>query len=56
MIHNLVSNHIIYRNVYLTSQRKVMIQNNLLSKLKSVIREALGYCGGLPWSDTKREF
>lgn len=40
----------------LISQRKIVIQSNLLSKLKSVILEVLKYPGGWPWSDTKHEF
>lgn len=54
MVHNLVLNHIILRYVYLIFHRK--IQNNLLSKLKTIILEALGHSGHVSWSDNTHEF
>lgn len=48
MAYNLVLSHIIHRNMYLISQSKVTTQNNLLSKLKSVILETLEHAGGVP--------
>lgn len=56
MVHSWVLSDIIHRNVYLISQSKVMIQNNLLGKFEIVILEALGHSGGMPWSDNMHGF